>query len=538
MRIPDSAIFLDPLPSLVTGVDFLGLAALNERLVALCLPGISNVTRYMRAYSAMSWMAWRFSEHLKKSIGGSRVSERDIQRAFRRFREKVELLFTLGNPDFSQIAGQTRRTFLPDGVQRFPLEFKAFGDYKISWLDAAVYGPSLNSDSGLGFLQRAPGIAYRPTPRGEELATALDESLRRSVYYGELADVERNTGTNAMVKDLGKRWAVRGSSAKERTAFRKAFFPDGAGEEGSSLHANRVAMLKLVIRALRALRGRGTVDEVRQTIARGADPNGRSIDLSACEKTQSVWAVLQIRQLQRLAHEALLRWLELVLLDPPADLKGLTARHLADLAGMRVAKYFKVESTAPLSTVFSKLNKGNPRDYYLAGLARPEIDPFAILADLLGMESELQDQRLPGAAVYALALCCNQAKVIATKPNQERWLEAGGRSRLSLKALVDLFAAYSDSDIAIFSRVLIESCVVGQHLAVTAAKLEPGKNKYRFITTESGLRLLIRPNQVTRLAVTGDRLENAMELMMDCGLLEWDDASGRFSLAAGAEARA
>jgi len=531
MRIPDGPIFVDPLPSQVTGVDFLGLAAVNERLVALSFPGISNVTRYLRAYSAMSWMTWRFAEYLKQEAERKSMSERDIGRRFRRFREKVELLFTLGNPDHNQVAGQTRRDHLPERG-RFPLEFSAFGNFKISWLDAAVYGPSLGSENGLGFLERAPGASYRPTLLGEELARGLDAVLQKSPYYNALIDVEANTGSNELVSDLGERWAVRESSAREREVYRKGLFPENAGVEGGSLRANRVAMIRLVLRAVKLHGGRATIDEVRQAIARGLTASGKGLELADCAKTQGMWSVLQLRQLQRLAHESLLRWLEGTLLNPPSTLKGRTPAALAELAAQQTAAYFDAETSDPLQLVLDRLKtpKSTP-DFYIAGLSRPRLDPFRALDDLQGLaDVENHTPQLPGMALYCLALCAKQAEFLTTSENRAPWLGIGGRSRLSLRSLTELFSVYRSESLSEFMRFLIESCVVGQHFAITGAKLEADKNKYRFISTDEGLRLLIRPNQITRLNVTGDRLQNAMELMADCALLSTTETSGTFAL--------
>ncbi len=532
MLVPESAIFVEPLPSQVTGVDFLGLAAVNERLAALAFPGISNVTRYMRAYSVMSWMTWRFAKYFKEEANKKPISEKELALRFLQFREKIELLFTLGNPDRTQIAGQTRRDFLPDGRKSFSLRFSEFGNYKVSWLDAAVYGPSLGTENGLGFLERAPAQSYRPSDLGEELALALDQSLRKSPHYESLADIHQTNGTNEMIRDLGRRWAVRESNAKERACFRKAFFPEQAGKEGTSLPANRAAMIRLVLRTIRELRGRATVEAVRQTIARGVTRSGKALDLTDCLLTQGMWSVLQIRQLQRLAHEALLRWVEIMLLHSAPALKGRTPADLANLAADQVSEYLGIARSSPVQHVINRLNarKGEV-DYYLAGLTNPNLDPFSTIDEIQSLRDlETDAACLPGAALNALALCSRQAEFLQTREHQARWIGLGGSGRLSLQTLVRIFSTYESERLDVFVHFLIEACVVGQHFAVTNAKLEPNKNKYRFISNDEGLRLLIKPSQLTGLNVTGDRLQNAMELMADCGLLDQDENGITFSL--------
>lgn len=531
MLIADVPTFVPSLPSQVTGVDFLGLAAVNERYVALALPGISNVTRYMRVYSVMSWLAWRFGQHLRAATTGGSVSEKEIADSFRRFREKVELLFVLGNTGFPQVAGQSRGSFLQNGSAEFALEFQRFGEYKISLLDAAVYGPSLGTESGLGFIDRAPGRSYRPGAYGDEMAAALDESLRHSDCYGALVNVQRNRGSRAMIDGLATRWAVRKSTARERACFRKAFVRDDCGPEGTTLRANRAAMVRLIIAALKAMGGQGTVVDVREAIACGFTRNGEPIDSKDSARTQGLWSVLQLRQLQRLALEALLRWVELALIQLPPRLRDRSPDALAALASIQTAEGLGVEPSKTVEAVLQKVCLPTARDsYFVEGLKEPYVDPFEMLRKLLAMENVQGDfATLPSSAVAALCLCAGETVKMAQREHCAPWIDVGRKTRISLKSLASIFEDYREEPLDSFVRYLIESLVIGQHFAVTNSKLEPNKNKYRFIPdTDGGLRALIRPNQVTRLAVTGDRLENAMQLMADCDLLGWDEESGLF----------
>lgn len=527
MLIPDRPIFVSPLPSLVSGVDFLGLAAVNERMVARALPGISNVTRYMRVYSVMAWMAWRFSEHLKDANGprGKGLTEAEIRRRFKAFREKVEFLFTLGNESYTNMAGASRRAYLPEGEAAFDVDFKAFGDVAVSWLDAAQYGPSLGVDNGLGLIKRTPGRSYAPTPIGVELAVALDKSLAKSAYYDSICDVHSSSVTRAMIEELASHWEARSSTSAERRHFSAAFFQVDGDEEGKrNPNANRAAMIRLVLRAVEAIGEAATVVEVREAIARGITVSGKVLDLASSELTQAVWAVLQIRQLQRLAQEAMLRWVEKSLLEPSEEPYGRTPRALADRATTLAAKFLDLSADTPLRSLCARIEaKVDGRDYYVAGLTVDEIDIFRLRERLIALAANTDDMTLiPGHAVHALLVCAGHARSLLDSERHARWLDTGDRSRISLRTLVNLVESYRDQPLRAFVHVLIETGVIGQHFNVTATKLEAGKNKFRFITVEEGLRPLIRPDQVTGLFVTGDRLENAMQLMADCGLLKWD----------------
>jgi len=205
---------------------------------------------------------------------------------------------------------------------------------------------------------------------------------------------------------------------------------------------------------------------------------------------------------------------------------------LANLAAFQAAAYFHLSESEPIETVLRKLRLSDGADdYFLAGIKNPKWDPFEVLAELLLIGKEGKNSDLPGAALSALALCAAEAKVLMSKEHHAHWLGAGGTYRLSLRALVEMFAAYRGETVGAFARFLIESCVIGQHLKVTNGKgIEPNKNKFRFMPLEEGIRLFIRPDQRTSLGVTGDRLQNAMELMTDCAVLSWDKSSAQYSV--------
>jgi len=515
MNFPPRPFLVAKLPSLVSGVDFLGLGAVNERLIADFLPGISNVTRYMRVYSAMTWMAWRFDQHFRTE--GRNLSQSEIRKRFARFREKVELLFTWGNLKRGPgIVGSERRFPKNQGAQR--LAFSEFGSVAISWLDAAVYGPSLKVNNGLGFIEPRPGSSLGPTGLGAELAAALDASLRRSRYYTKLCDVDDDVGSLQMAEDLGERWSILASTKDERDAFRKAFAPARALPEVDPAGAARNAAVRLIHDALRRLGGSGSQQAVREAIAKGstdASPQIENLD----EPARALWTALQVRQLQRLCHEMLLRWVELALIDPPVGISGLTTGHLARHCGETAARHLRLSVQDPLSelTALVVQQVGRRKSPLVAG---GPVDPFNViqqLEDLKGSTHELE--QIPGVAVRGLTIAAVQTLAFAGDNNFVRPISLGHASRLSLQTLVDLFRSHQNKPLGDFVDTLIESCTVGQHFATVASKLEPGKNKYRFVPSELGLKPLIDPDKVIRAGVTHDRLEIAMSLMCDCGLL-------------------
>ncbi len=527
--LPRSPVFVPPLPPIVSGVDFLGLGAVNERLIAEFLPGISNATRYMRVYSVMSWVAWRFEQYFRAELRSS--TEKEVGRKYRAFQEKVELLFTWGNLGSGNGMAGSRRRY-PDHDKEIPLSFADFGKSTISWMDAAVYGPSLKVASGLGFLIEPTSGSYRTTEEGRALAVALDASLRRSKYYRRLADVSELRGSRKMARDLAERWSVVESMPKERLVFARVLAPEASAPDRPNAETRAIA-LRLVLAALEACGGEETEQGIREVLARGFGSAGALRVSHAEQSAQARWAALQIRQLQRLGHESLLRWVELSLFDPPIEVPDRTIRGLADLCGELAAGSLGMSSSDPLSDVigmFVEPLKGQT-DLYRVGVRVQRVDPFAALRrlrELAGTEEEFR--ALPAVALGALCISAMQAKHFASDQTYRSVLELGSRDRLSLATLIGLFGDNQEKSLHDFFHLLIESCTVSQHLATAAARLESGKNKFRVMPSEEGLRPLITDRQVQGLNVTGDRLQTALSLMVGCGLLNWHDDSGKFSL--------
>ena len=75
-------------PLISGGVDFLGLRQTNLDLMAEAIPGVNNVTRYVRPFSLMAWITWKYRD----LVAGIPRAAHD--KMFPGFRERAETLFT------------------------------------------------------------------------------------------------------------------------------------------------------------------------------------------------------------------------------------------------------------------------------------------------------------------------------------------------------------------------------------------------------------------------------------------------------------
>lgn len=173
--VPPSAFFLREHAGQNSGVDFLGLRQTNLDMMADLIPGINNVTAYIRPFSLLSWIFWKFHQ-----LCVDRGTDEPTSESVRLFRERIETLFTWGArlDDYPNIPGKQAEP-PPAGKDGYvPLTFK---DWKrvqdsTSLIAALWYGPASKVVTGLGLLMPVPGRAgfsVPPAPVSGLLKTSM-----------------------------------------------------------------------------------------------------------------------------------------------------------------------------------------------------------------------------------------------------------------------------------------------------------------------------------------------------------------------------
>lgn len=519
LRVANCPVFVSALPSAVDGIEPLGIGSVNEAMIAQALPGITNGTDYLRPYAAMAWLVWTFSQNME--VSGLKWSK-ERAKEFKVFREKVEILFTLGNRDFGGAVGKSRQKFLPEGRKQFVASFEELGSVAASWLVPAQYGSSMGV-GGLDFIRRDNQMGYWPTTAGIEIAQAFDARLVGSRHYKKLKAVQGNIVSFEMLEELSSRWRLREASRREKLAFKRAFYPEIIAGVGGDDGRWRAATITLILRSLKMLGRPSTSMDIRKTIARGRTTHGKQLDTSSCENAHCLWAVLQLRQLQRKAHDGLLRWVEIALLEGMSGLASHRPSDLAELAAEQVRNTLDLAPRANLGVLVSRIQGLlNGADFYVSGIKNIGIDIFSLRGELVAQKTE-EPAQLVGKCVWALVVCACHADSLSSRDGYKAWLLEGGFRRISLATIADAVKRFHDGSIRDFMHFLIEAYVVAQHFMVAASKMEPGVNKYRFVASDNGLSPLIQPDKIYGLGETGDRLEAALELMADCDMVKRHD---------------
>lgn len=515
---------MSPIRADISGIDFLSLGAVGERLIAAGLPGITNVTRYLRPYTVAAWIAWQFNEQLKEITRQHAALPKRKGPLFRAFREKAELLFTWCNRGAVGAIGNSRA--YPDDTTPVQLSFdnEVFGPVnRASWFAAAAYGPSFSVAGGLGFIYPFESV-YVPTPVGEEVARIIDKLMAaHPKAHSRISHLTESEGSLRDVESLQDALGLGAITAKERGLFRGVLYQESRVGTWDGLHGNRSTTIALILKALESA-GSLQEEEIRQTIALGVTPTGENAVEARLVGMQRLWFALSLRQLQRVALERLLRWFEFQLLD--------MAGEWCDIDVVRTKLVETIKETWPqaqaltvrqcLEGLRTAITQGG--GVFLAPLSDARLSQFELRRELAA-KPDVGHKTIPARAILALLHCIAKSALCEDDKELVNMLKMGGRERVSLASLAEFARSRANQSIGDFAKDVLTHLVYAQHLQTAASRMEEGKNKFRFAMDEEGLRLLIPGTSINAQLGTPDRILHALYLMAECDLVRMDGPS-------------
>lgn len=303
------------------GIDFLGMRAVNLRMLQdFLIPGINNATSDFGTYCLAAWIPWKFAELAtsKENFTYSR---------YQKFREAIEIAIAYTQRPES-VANQkfgSPRTRI--GVQQkinldLPLTFEEAGRTNATSLFAApLYGPSLR------YLQLIAGDAVATdgtstripvTATDETVALLVEEvesSLKVSSAYSSFSRFDVPIMSSESLDDLGMHGLhpsfYRKSRAEVKRAFLQKFLvPMRPGDAADY----RRLTARLICETIRQHTFENPA-ELRACWYSGLLPTGDPLELVDSELRQHrlLWALFQLRQIQRTISEVFLRCFELAL---------------------------------------------------------------------------------------------------------------------------------------------------------------------------------------------------------------------------------
>lgn len=529
----DKPTYAEAVQRSVVGDDPLGLATTNERLYNSALPGFNNYVRHIRVYSAICWMTKQVSLGLEK---GAAATTPDAERLFRGAIEKIELAILWANPKAQGIAG-SRREF-PTHDQPVKFAFDTFGASEATLFAAVTYKPSLTN--GLRFLEARTGNTYGCLPFGEALADAFDAMASKLPGYRWLKAPDKLVGRRTQVAGLVPALDVKEPSSAEQAAFLESFFPLELDDDARSDDRARWLTLKLMVRSIDAVcktrkaageEASASSHEIRACMARGITSKGISVVDANLARVQAWWAVLQVRQLQRLCLETLYcvveRWIKLRETDGQSQALAECIRQIS-VAGLNYLDDDLEDSVGQLESLYIEI-QGDHTSLYAAsayGAAENENDDdvfthIARLKDNGTLDfNDDGDCKAIANAYFGLVFCAVET-VNLTKNQDALQALRSDSDACSLLRLVDLVNRFRAVSAKEFIGHVVKHWVVLRHFEVVASRsiAFDGKNRFRFIMGDNGLERFDRGAPLPVPAMSADKLDHALLLCKQAGLL-------------------
>jgi hypothetical protein len=510
--LPQSAFFLSPPSSENNGVDFLGLRQANLDMMADLIPGTNNVTPYIRPFSVLSWIFWKFHELCEREEKIAPNSN-DV----RAFRERIEVLFTWGARLVNAPSVPGKQAEPPESEDGYvDLTFDAWTRVQTSTslIAALWYGPASKTVTGLGFLDPVRSDFFRTVGQGVLLAESLDRVLRKKPdLYARLLDtLTAVKATEDEARELWALWGVASVTNDERDAFRKALSShDAVGDYVSAL-GRRSSTIALARCHLSAAAKPLSADEVRHGMYYAAVDGGVYAVPEALGTARRKWIILQVRQLQRLAFETLLSWCEYKTLNGVHDTDAMTANAEAAF----VAEEFELPASKDFSALLASLDSqvSNVDQFVALGRIRKLFCPLSMIATI-NQQFKSIDDHLAATCIYAIMLCACFAGCFGDE--DRRFVGIGGPHRISLIHLRKRLMALGSVSFRQAILFVLEALVISQHLATAVNRFDGQNQRLRLSIEETGLESLVgKPWEPT---VTEDRLPTILRLASDCGFL-------------------
>ena len=485
-------------------------------------PGINNVVQYIRVYSALCWQISLVEEYLKDA----KLTAQEARDAYSTAMEKIQLLITWVNLPYNvpNLVG-TNRSY-PTDNRSVELVFASFGTSRAAYLEAVQYRPSLTN--GLEFAEiRSHGILGN-TAAGKALAKAFDQHVRTKPGYDWLSDISALHATPARVVNLNQALNLTSPSTAERRAFLEQYFPKERPANLDSSQAHRWASLVLVLRVIAVLENEGyhaSDTSVRIGMARGRGYDDTIVDISGVKLEQQWWAVLQVRQLHRLAMDTL----EVVLehyLDIcvhnrlPRDIASVCVnlgkqldQHLGDAAMKRLDDH-----VAGIKEI-----QGGHDCLYHVPYGKLNDDVFELIKPLMYDVQANPDGTFPILvdAFKALVTCAVEARNLHANEYAQEAVESDpGES--SLAELAESAAQFGSKTAGEWLAYLVQHWVINRHFEIAAFRSRngDGKNRFRFVMGDSGLQRYDMTQRPSVTTMAQDRLRQALRLLRQAGLLE------------------
>lgn len=513
MRLDDIDKIFDDIPGFrivdslkleESGVDPIGLRQLNLDLMDATVPGINNVTRHIRPYTFMAWAWWRATS-LAKVHDLDPVQVADLV-------DRYEAIYAwshylAGRPFRGAVA---IRKWLTGKDGSFTFEGASWEGYKkerTGFMAPTEYGPSIKA---LHFLKPEGGLFDWATEAGEAIQT-IDAIISRSVPHHILQPAPPTVEPHE-IESLAEDLPIDEPSEPEKTVFRLLFHGYGSDERAGKDIKRRKATIDL-IRSFMIEDGPLGVEDLRRQFAAGRQ-DGSSDQLA---KSSIMLCHLQARQLQRLATETMMRWIETFLAETKYASRTIdeivTAAHEAAVGAD--ADY---AASANVGDFLGRIHEIGSEQGWPASANDESIDVIGLMGSVrLAQYNDLS--MLPALVIRSFAVVRAVTLGFSGQPLPDGVLNSieARPDRMPMGLMVRRMDALSDRPLQSLWKEIIEGWIIGQHVHWSAVRGGDGKKRLR-IGLEGDGWMLVRANPSGGFEATPDRLATLLSLGAACGI--------------------
>ena len=487
--------FLVPSLSIgIGGVDPLGLREINFDLMDRVLPGLNNVARHVRPFVVATW-AWHRAAEVARQRGLDRVREEEILD----FVDRVDVIYVwsqfLRNPNADLPGRQVINPIIH--ADRWVFDGPNWSARrKTRRLSTALmapinYGPALKSMGWIQQHQRYSNV-FLPSAAAAPAIASFEERISGFIEAPALSSFGAIEVSAADVASWADAWSLDEPSEVEQNVMRDLLM-------GSGAPIVRRKGFALMLAAARAVEAESSdVEKVRMAMA-GA-PSG-FVAPDELSDAQTGWRKVQVRQLFRLALEALLYW---------------ASSQLAD--GARTTNFL-------VTHFVNEFAAGGARSATIDWLGLHEGEqsgPTELQERIVAALKDPAEANLPKEIVDALRLCLGEPQGGPDPMARPDRLPLA-RARADAEAWA---AAGSPRD---FLRNVFEKWVFAQHVYWSVGRgladaRARGKTilRLKVVLEENGWALAPGVVSASKPSPSGDRLRTALTLANECGLLTVD----------------
>ncbi|MGO9356736.1 MAG: septum formation inhibitor-activating ATPase [Xanthobacteraceae bacterium] len=482
--------FVPPLSIGLGGIDPLGLRQINFDLMDKVLPGLNNVARHVRPFVVVTW-AWHRAAVVAREQGRSVVKEDQILD----FVDRVDVIYVWSQFLRDANADLPGRQVLDPLIHADRWVFDGpnwHARRKVRRLSTALmapinYGPALKTMGWIEQHQYHPNV-FLPSAAAAPAVAAFEHQISGFINAPAFNRFGPMDVAAADVGSWAEAWALDKPTEAERAIMRDMFM-------GSNAPSARRKGCNLMLAAARE--NADPNPELEQIRAAMAGAPSSFVPSGELDETQVAWRRVQVRQLFRLALEALLYWASLRLRDG------------AKMTNVLVSEFIG--------------------EYTEGGVISPSIEWLESPPTAAGGPTELQDQivaalrdpagaNLPQAIVAGLKMC------LAEPPDAPGPLDRPDRLPLArARREAEAWAAASTSD---FLRNVFESWIFAQHVYWSVGRgladaRARGKTilRLKVVLEEDGWALTPGVDAASRPLPSGDRLRTALTIATECGLI-------------------